>query len=46
MIYLHESYMAELGFQLATPGSAVRCATNSRVDRKTVASQMVIFPNT
>ena len=27
MINLHESYVAELGFELMTPGSAVRCTT-------------------
>ena len=28
MINLHESYVAELGFKHAIPGSAVRCVTN------------------
>ena len=28
MMNLHESYAAELGFELATPGSAVRHATD------------------
>ena len=28
MINLHERYVAELGFELATPGSAVRRDTN------------------
>ena len=32
MITLHESYMAELGFELATPGSAVRCPTDCAME--------------
>ena len=28
MMNLHEIYVAELGFKLENPGSAVRCATN------------------
>ena len=33
MISFHESYMAELGFELATLGSAVRRATACAIDR-------------
>ena len=33
MINLKESYVAELEFELVTPGSAVRCATNCVMDR-------------
>ena len=32
MINLHESYVAELGFELATPGSEVRRATDCAIE--------------
>ena len=34
MISLQESFVAELGFELETPGSAVRCATHCAVARQ------------
>ena len=35
MVKLHESYVAELGFELAIPGSAVKCATDHAVTPST-----------
>ena len=34
MIYLQENYVAELGFELETPGSAVRWATNCAMNTR------------
>ena len=31
-IYLHESYVAELGFELGIPGYAVTCATDCTME--------------
>ena len=43
MIDLHISYMVELGFELATPGSAVRRTTNCSMARFVIKQPVVMI---